>query len=216
MKVLSNQALASLLEGAEIIEADAFGIKVARLEDGTFLKLYRRKRLLSSALWSPPAKRFADNARTLNSLGVPAPEILETIRVPERQLNGVRYQPLPGDTLRGLWRRSLPEVTSLEVEAFGRLLGELHGKGVYFRSLHLGNVIKMPSGQFGLIDLSDMHISGHPLSDWKRRRNIRHMLRYAEDAQWLARLYKDDLLRGYADRAGKAAARMLAREIDAQ
>ncbi|MEQ6329498.1 polymerase [Pseudomonas chengduensis] len=216
MNVLSNQTLVTLLEGAEIIEADGFGIKVARLEDGSFLKLYRRKRLLSSALWSPPAKRFTDNARLLRSLGVAAPEIRETISVPERQLNGVRYRPLPGDTLRELWRTSTPEDIEQDVEAFGRLLGELHGKGVYFRSLHLGNVIKMPDGKFGLIDLSDMHISGRPLSAWKRRRNIHHMLRYAEDAQWLARLYKDDLLRGYADRAGNTAAGMLRRVIDAQ
>ncbi|MCY1421856.1 hypothetical protein D9M71_375210 [compost metagenome] len=209
MRELSEQALATLMKGSSTIEEDAFGIKVAKLGDGSFLKLYRRKRLLSSALWQPPAERFARNAERLNELGIRAPGIVETFNVPERLLNGVLYNPLPGETLRNHWKQATAQELALEVEAFGRFLGELHGLGVYFRSLHLGNVLKLPDGRLGLIDLSDMRISGRPLPNWKRKRNVRHMLRYQLDAHWLATLHLEELLRGYASYAGESAARAL-------
>ena len=51
MKRIDAVQLDALLQGAKTIEEDGLGIKVARLGDGDFLKLYRRKRLLSSDLW---------------------------------------------------------------------------------------------------------------------------------------------------------------------
>lgn len=61
----------------------------------------------------------------------------------------------------------------------------LHQKGIYFRSLHLGNIVRMTSGQLGLIDVADMTLKRRALGQMARRRNMKHMLRYAEDASWL-------------------------------
>ena len=99
MKTLSAMELEALLQGAKVIEEDGYGLKVARLVGGDFLKLYRRKRLVSSALWSAPAQRFAENASRLKQLGIIAPNIVDTLLIPQRKLNGVRYQPLPGQIL---------------------------------------------------------------------------------------------------------------------
>jgi tRNA A-37 threonylcarbamoyl transferase component Bud32 len=213
MKTLNEDNLDALLQGARVIEEDGYGIKVACLASGDYLKLYRRKRLLSSALWSPPARRFADNAEHLRRLNIPAPTIVETLQVPSRKLNGVRYQPLPGDTLRDHWRTLDHELRAGEVERFGAFLGQLHEFGVYFRSLHLGNVLILPDGRFGLIDLSDMQISGRPLARWKRERNLQHMLRYAEDSHWLTVLHRQNLLSGYARHCGQVPADRLARAL---
>ncbi|WAG78629.1 lipopolysaccharide kinase InaA family protein [Metapseudomonas furukawaii] len=214
MKALAESDLENLLLGARTIEADGYGLKVAHLADGSFLKIFRRKRLLSSSLWSPPAQRFANNARQLNQLGVPAPSILETFRVPQRNCNGVRYIPLPGQTLRDSWRTLRPQQREEQVKRFGQFLAKLHQLGVYFRSLHLGNVLLMPDQQFGLIDLSDMHISGRPLSWKKRRRNMRHVLRYEEDRDWLADQHLSALLAGYADGCGEPATKDLAKALE--
>lgn len=213
MKTLSEENLNELLQGARVIEEDGYGIKVARLANGDYLKLYRRKRLLSSALWSPPARRFADNAERLRQLDIPAPIIIEILQVPRRKLNGVRYQPLPGETLRNHWRSLDDGRRAEEVERFGMLLGQLHESGVYFRSLHLGNVLILPDGRFGLIDLSDMQISGRPLPRWKRQRNLQHMLRYTEDSHWLATQHRQSLLVGYARNCGQVAAERLAQAL---
>lgn len=205
MKTLSELELSQLLEGAQTIEEDGYGLKVARLRGGDFLKLYRRKRLLSSALWALPAKLFARNAQRLLERGICAPQITELLFIPQRRLNAVRYQPLPGETLRQHWRQLSAEARAQDVQRFGNFLGELHEQGIYFRSLHLGNVLVLPDGSFGLIDLSDMQIGNGPLSNWKRQRNLQHMLRYAEDRTWLTELHRDALLAGYRERCGNSA-----------
>jgi tRNA A-37 threonylcarbamoyl transferase component Bud32 len=213
MKMLKPEALDALLQGAKVIEEDGYGLKVARLVDGDFLKLYRRKRLMSSALWSAPAQRFADNAGRLQQLGLIAPAIVDTLLIPQRKLNGVRYQPLPGQTLRDHWRTLEPQAREGEVERFGAFLGQLHQLGVYFRSLHLGNVLCLPDRTFGLIDLSDMTISGKPLGRWKRKRNLQHMLRYKEDSTWLTQEHRTALLNGYCQQCGNKSTERLAKDL---
>lgn len=213
MKTLKPEELDTLLKGAKVIEEDGYGLKVARLANGDFLKLYRRKRLMSSALWSVPAQRFADNARRLQQLGLIAPAIVDTLLIPQRKLNGVRYQPLPGQTLRDHWRAMEVNERDGEVERFGAFLGQLHQLGVYFRSLHLGNVLCLPDRTFGLIDLSDMTISGKPLGRWKRKRNLQHMLRYNEDSTWLTQEHCSALLNGYCQQCGNKSAERLAKNL---
>ncbi|MDQ7983548.1 lipopolysaccharide kinase InaA family protein [Pseudomonas sp. G34] len=213
MKRIDAAQLDALLQGAKTIEEDGLGVKVARLGDGDFLKLYRRKRLLSSDLWDLPAQRFADNARGLLHLGITAPTVLEVLMISERRLSAVRYQPLPGDTLRNRLRQLDAQPRAALVKQFGTFLGELHQRGVYFRSLHLGNVLLLPDGSFGLIDLSDMKLESRPLAPWKRRRNLQHILRYGEDIAWLTQQHLDSWLEGYADSASRPEAERFTRDL---
>lgn len=79
MQDLALSAYEALRAGAQVLEADKHGDKVLRLADGNFLKLFRRKRLISSAALYPYAQRFADNTATLQRLAVPCPLIIESI-----------------------------------------------------------------------------------------------------------------------------------------
>lgn len=214
MKRIDAKQLDALLLGAKTIEEDGLGIKVARLDDGDFLKLYRRKRLLSSDLWDLPAQRFADNARGLLNLGITAPTVLDVLMISERRLSAVRYQPLPGDTLRNQLRQLDTDARAALVKEFGTFLGKLHQHGVYFRSLHLGNVLLLPDGGFGLIDLSDMKLENRPLAPWKRRRNLQHILRYAEDIDWLTHQHLDSWLDGYAASASQRDIERFKRDLE--
>lgn len=213
MRRINAAQLSALLDGAKTIEEDGLGVKVARLQGGDFLKLYRRKRLLSSDLWNLPAQRFADNAQGLLRLGITAPNVLDVLMISQCRLSAVRYQPLPGDTLRDQLRQQDAAARTELVAKFGTFLGELHQQGVYFRSLHLGNVLLLPDGTFGLIDLSDMKLEGGPLASWKRRRNLQHILRYAEDIDWLTQQHLDSWLAGYARSTGKREAERFARDL---
>jgi len=212
IKALDNQELAALLQDAKTIEADGSGLKVAQLEGGDFLKLFRRRRWLSTALWAPPARRFADNAEQLLALGIAAPKVTQRLQLPQGQ-SAVRYQPLPGQTLRAHWTTLKTKQRAEQAEQFGAFLGLLHEKGVYFRSLHLGNVLRLPDNNFGLIDLSDMFINKRQLSNSKRCRNLKHMLRYPNDKHWLLQQHKEHWLNGYAQSAGQQAADKLARAL---
>ncbi|MGH8426151.1 MAG: toluene tolerance protein, partial [Pseudomonas fluorescens] len=55
MQALDHTRYLALREGAQVLEADGSGDKVLRLTDGSILKLFRRKRLLTSAAWYPYA-----------------------------------------------------------------------------------------------------------------------------------------------------------------
>ncbi|MFN3579918.1 MAG: toluene tolerance protein [Pseudomonas sp.] len=181
MRLLQKEQFESWLKTAEIIEQDPHGIKVMRLEDGTFLKLFRRKSLWSKNILVPYAKRFADNACKLKKMGIPCPEILGLYKMRNPYRSVVHYEPLPGDTLRQVLETAAPSQQVEVMAQLGSFVAHLHDLGVYFRSLHMGNIIKTPDGELGLIDISDMRCLGRPLSKWMRKRNHQHLLRYAED-----------------------------------
>ncbi|HMX69204.1 MAG TPA: toluene tolerance protein [Accumulibacter sp.] len=186
MKIMPPDAYLALRAGATVIEADSFGEKVLLLVDGSMLKLFRRKRLLSSAAWYPYAERFADNASALRQRGIPVPEVIDVFRIPSIGRDAVHYHPLPGRTLRQLRRDGLdPSREARLKDAFTHLLVELHEKGVYFRSLHLGNVVCTPDGRLGLIDIADARMSRRPLRRHQRIRNLQRLLKTADESEWV-------------------------------
>lgn len=184
MKRLTAEEYLRLRAGAEVMEADSFGDKVLRLADGTILKLFRRKRLLSSAAWYPYAQRFADNAVAMRRRGIAVPEIIAIVRIPAIARDAVHYHPLPGESLRQLLRAGMePDERQNLRSAFTRFVIELHEKGIYFRSLHLGNVLQLPDGHFGLIDIADARLRPWRLSIHLRRRNLRLLLAAAGEGE---------------------------------
>ncbi|KFB70433.1 MAG: hypothetical protein AW09_004469 [Candidatus Accumulibacter phosphatis] len=186
LKIIEQQDYLAMRAGASVIEADGFGEKVLRLADGTMLKLFRRKRWLSSAAWYPYAQRFADNAAALRKRDVPVPEIIDVLRIPSIARDAVHYQPLPGKTLREMCREGLDPDTEQELKtAFTRFVIRLHESGVYFRSLHLGNVVCMPDRRFGLIDIADARIGSSRLGKHQRVRNLRRLQGIAGESEWV-------------------------------
>lgn len=183
MQTLSHDQYLSLRANAMVLERDRHGEKVLALADGSYLKLFRRKRLISSAAWYPYARRFADNAEALAQRGIPCPVVNEVYRIPSISRDAVLYRPLEGQTLRQLVRAGAGS-DALRKQLF-LFVGELHEKGVYFRSLHLGNIILNPIQQLGLIDIADMRTSSRPLPANQRRRNLRHLFRDPQDCLWL-------------------------------
>ncbi len=187
-QLLSLNQYQQLRAQSEVVEADGFGDKVLRLEDGRYLKLFRRKRLLSSATFKPYSRRFAENVARLQQLQIPTVKVLALYRIPELKRTAVLYAPLAGETIRQLIH-SLPQAERSELaEQLRTFIAELHQKGIYFRSLHLGNVIRTPEGTLGLIDVADMKFYRKPLSESLRRRNQKHLARYPEDLSHLPEL----------------------------
>jgi hypothetical protein len=183
---LGHEDFLAFKAGAETIEADSFGEKVLRLADGSFLKLFRRKRLITSAVWYPYALRFVDNAEALSTLRIPVPRVVAAYRVPSIERDVVHYRPLAGTTLRVLIRRGLNAEDERRLKClFTGFVIRLHSLGIYFRSLHLGNVVLMPAGDLGLIDFSDLRVYRRPLPAFMRRRNLRRMLEIPGECDWI-------------------------------
>ena len=51
LQTLSNDEYLALRANATVLEYDLHGEKVLQLADGSYLKLFRRKRLISSSAW---------------------------------------------------------------------------------------------------------------------------------------------------------------------
>ncbi|WP_417791652.1 toluene tolerance protein [Stutzerimonas xanthomarina] len=166
-----------MLQGATLLEEDGFGPKVYQLVDGNMLKLFRRKRLLSSASFRPHSQRFTDNAKLLSSLGVPTVYPIQLYRLNGSGRTAVLYRPLAGDTLTRILIDRPARWPDL-IHSLSAFINDLHRQGVYFRSLHLGNIVMSDAGQLGLIDVSDMRIRKRPLSKASIRRNREHFEKY--------------------------------------
>ncbi len=180
MKKLSRDDYNALREGATVIEADRYGDKVLLLSDGTYLKLFRVKRLFSSAVFYPYSKRFVKNVKKLVNKGIPTVTVIESYRIPSIRRTAVHYYPLTGKTLRKLGTMDLITTGKL-----GKFIRELHDKGIYFRSLHMGNIVISQENRLGLIDVSDMKVYKQSLSEELRLRNFLHLARYTEDTNYL-------------------------------
>ena len=114
--------------------------------------------------------------------------MIELYRIPSIDRDAVHYRPLDGMTIRQVIAADLaPErADELRIRLF-QFISHLHRLGVYFRSAHLGNIVLTPTDRFGLIDIADLKIARFRLGPFRRRRNLRHVLRYAGDREWLQR-----------------------------
>ncbi len=194
MERIDHNRYLELTRDAALIEADAHGAKVLRLASGNYLKLFRVKRLFSSARIFSYTQRFVRNARLLAARGVPTVVVVADYDIPALERSAVCYQPLAGNTLRSI----AATLDAAAIEQLGAFVRGLHDKGIYFRSLHLGNIVLTPDNQLGLIDISDLQVSSRPLHQRRRIRNFRHLLRVAKDRAVLAK-YENNLAAGYGD-----------------
>lgn len=179
MEKLSYEQYLTLHNGAEILASDSFGEKVLRLKDGSIIKLFRKKRMISSALFYPYALRFVNNASKLKDIGISTVTVITTYKIPSIKRTAVHYMELEGDTLRHyVLNHSLNGNIVRKLAAF---IARLHNEGVYFRSIHFGNILIISDKGFGLIDIADMKTRGRPLNLRERTRNFLHLTRYETD-----------------------------------
>lgn len=178
MRIVTAQELESWLTSGKVLEKDARGPKVVALDNGLFLKIFHtRKHPLIARLW-PACKRFADNARLLARLQIPTPSISEVFWLDKRTgLSGCLYHPLPGTSLEALFHQSPDKLQAL-LPKLATFVRQLHRKKIYFRSLHIGNILLLPDNSFGLVDFLDLKQHALPLTSWHIKRNLRHLQRH--------------------------------------
>ncbi len=157
--------------------------KVLQLPDRSILKLFRLKRVLTSARIYPHTRRFKNNVARLDALGISTVSLKAVYQIPAIKRTAVHYRFLTGLTLREYCQTAMDAHLA---KRFGRFFASLHEKGVYFRSIHFGNVVLTPDGRFGLIDVVDMRFRGGPLNTGLRIRNLRHLFRYDADIDCMA------------------------------
>ncbi len=208
IQTVSREAFDTICGQGQVVEHEAGEPSVILHPDNTITKVWsRRRRWLSSNTFFPYSGRFVRNAARLAARGVAVPKVLEYQRVANSHLRLVRYESLPGNSIRQLLR---DEPAQVDIADLARYVLSLHSRGILFRSLHFGNIIRLPKGDYGLIDFTDVRYfraaaegaSRIPLS--RRALNIVTPLRYRDDVRLLEQLAMPSLVEAYLDQAGLA------------
>jgi len=182
MRKLNKNEYIELVAKSKVFEADSFGEKVLQFPNGNYMKLFRRKQLFSSALFYPYWLRFIHHASKLRSLDIPTlKSVIEVVKVPHLNKTAVIYEPLPGFTIKQLLQKS--SFDNDLIKNFGTFIANLHKKGVYFSSLHLGNVVLTPEGDFGLIDISDLRTFPFAVPLFALKPNMRYLFQSRQGLQ---------------------------------
>ncbi len=197
MKKLDHASYESLVCGAAVLGRDRLGDSVFDLQDGRVLKLFRRKRLLSSNTIFPYAERFARAARKLTLRKITTVEVLEVFSIRSIKRQAVLYRKLAGEPLRSALQRTDEPSTLLRLLA--EYLALLHARGIYFRSLHFANLLITPGRHFALIDILETRFSPGRLRPRLRGRNFRHLTPYQVDREALATFGLDRFLHCYLE-----------------
>ncbi len=191
---------AELTRGATELERDRHGVKVLLTPDKQIIKLIRIKRWLSLSAIYPYSLRFQRNAKRLRAMGIPCVDVKRVFYCHALKRHGVIYPLLDGESLERIAGQD--GISDELFQDLARFIALLHGKGVYFRSLHLGNILLLPQGGFGLIDVADMRFSRFPLRPDQRRRNFHHLLRNQGQRMVFTRFGLDRFLDLYIQSSG--------------
>ena len=209
---ISAAEFEQLRSGARVLEFDARGEKVLLTPDERIIKLFYPRRRITSARIYPYAYRFWNNARRLSNKGITTIQCEQLRYDSAHQRHLITYPLLPGSTLRDCLAATANADELLE--RLAAFLATIHAKGILFRSVHLGNILVLEDGSFGLIDVADMSIRNRPLGLLKRARNFRHLLHDRADRERLSRYGYGRLLKQYEDAAGiKGYRRRLLRKL---
>jgi hypothetical protein len=202
---ISTEEFNQLRAGARLLERDYRGEKVLLTPDNRIIKLFYPRRRFTSARIYPYAHRFWNNARQLREKGIITVHCEQLRRDRTNRRHLVTYALLPGTTLRN----KLGETGNRDnhLDKLANYMVTLHAKGVLFRSIHLGNILVLENGDYGLIDIADMSIQQRPLGLRKRARNFRHLLHDREDREQIGNYGFERFIGQYEQAAGISGSR---------
>ena len=179
MDVLHQNDYEQLTRGATVLAKNAWGVSVMQLHDGQYAKLFRPASLFSSSRVRPYAVRFQRASYELARRGIPTVAVSAVYHVKHLGQHLVLYHPIDGIELRD----ALADTAKCSelLPASARFIARLHHKGVYFRSLHFGNVLVDDAGKMGLIDIAATRFKSAPLGSVMRLRNFQRVHSYPQD-----------------------------------
>ena len=189
----------ALIDNGKILEYDHRGVKVVETEDRDIVKIFRLKQTYSSALLFPYAWRFKNNARLLRKKGIETVNVKKVEYCFSEQRHIVTYEKIEGQTIRELLTKNSKDEDL--IKKLIEFVARLHANGIYFRSLHFGNIVVTNNGEMALIDIADLSVYPWPLTVNLRIRNWRHLLKYPFEKSFVTRFGAEHFYDRYAENA---------------
>lgn len=148
--------------------------------DNRIVKSFYQRKLISTSTFIPQAKRFAANAEKLRERNIVAPIVEDVIYCRELSVHMVVYKRIDGVDLRELCRAGHTNCLS----SLAGYLAHIHDRGVYFRAVHLGNLLKRNDDGFAILDIADLTTRSRPLGPLQRARNLAHLINTTDDRRF--------------------------------
>jgi hypothetical protein len=197
--VLSAEAFAAHCATGDVLERKQGEVAVMVHRDAAgravVTKVWRRQRSWLVSLVRPYHRQFRRALQELPARGVRVPRYRAHGRVRGSDVRFVMYEWLEGEVLRARLRE-------VDLGRLAAMVADLHARGVYFRGLHLGNVVQDTDGQLGLIDVQDVRLRRRPLSARMRARNLGILCAHPWDRAFLSPKRCSELVLAYCRAAG--------------
>ena len=160
-----------------IEKADDLGHRKTFHKKNAIIKIFNVRGLISSGFFNTYASRIIKNSLKLKKYDIPSIEITnELVFQYNRRLSGVSYKYIPGTTYRNLNHK----ITMDMITDLANYISNIHKKGIYFRAMHLGNIL-LHNKKLFLIDIAKIHFYPWPLFVFTRARAFRRMIKYQVD-----------------------------------
>ncbi|NCX68353.1 MAG: hypothetical protein EBW93_04395 [Betaproteobacteria bacterium] len=160
-----------------IEKADDLGHRKTFHKKNAIIKIFNVRGLISSGFFNTYASRIIKNSLKLKKYDIPSIEITnELVFQYNRRLSGVSYKYIPGTTYRDLSHK----ITMDMITDLANYISNIHKKGIYFRAMHLGNIL-LHNKKLFLIDIAKIHFYPWPLFVFTRARAFRRMIKYQDD-----------------------------------
>lgn len=176
MQVLNKQELQQFVKNHKVIYGTEQQPGLMLTSNNEIVKAFYRRKRFSMSTFFPQAKRFVANCRKLLERNVCGPIAREIIYCPEIPVYMVVYERLEGQDLRELCAETGSDCLGILPD----YLAFLHSKGIYFRAIHLGNVL-CSTDDLAIIDISDLRAFNSSLGVFQRARNLAHLLNAEDD-----------------------------------
>ena len=146
--------------------------KVFEINDNIIIKLFYPKKswLSSDRIW-PRAMRFYNNVKALNARGYEAPRVDKVQFCRELKIYLLYYPKIQGKDVRSL--ASHGEIGVIRHVA--HLIAGLHINGIFFRSIHLENLLYQSQGKMAFTGCDGCPFKSGALRLYSRYRNLKHL-----------------------------------------
>ncbi|MFY0650262.1 MAG: hypothetical protein JXQ86_06435 [Methylophilaceae bacterium] len=160
-----------------IEKADDLGHRKTFHKKNEIIKIFNVRGIISSGFFNTYASRIIKNSLKLKIYDIPSIEITnELIFQYNKRLSGVSYKFIPGTTYRDLSHK----ITMDMITDLANFISNIHKKGIYFRAMHLGNIL-LHNKKLFLIDIAKIQFYPWPLFVFTRARAFRRMIKYQDD-----------------------------------
>ena len=174
-------------------KADDLGHRKTFHKKNEIIKIFNVRGYISSGFFNTYASRIIKNSIKLKEHEISSIEITNELAFQyNNRLSGVSYKYIPGKTYRDLGNK----ITKEMITDLAKYISIIHKKGIYFRAMHLGNIL-LHNKKLFLIDIAKIHFYPWSLFIFTRARAFRRMIKYQDDIKHFGLINYKNLISEY-------------------